>query len=197
MAKRITPEDESSRIVERLFTAYGKRIGDRDSFDRSFFEMTEQAGFVSFAQQELVNDAFDEYAKKHGISKEREFTKAKGKDLTKDRLQTRNVVTDLKEYRRKGAKNVDFEGIDTKMRARPTMLQQGNKRPVQPHKSFIYSGVSKGKVVFARQITITIKAQPKRRAKDGKRKRKATPERKQIRYIDHNGRFVKVIKTEQ
>ncbi len=168
MAKRKSPDpDDIDRINETLNQRAGNQIQDRDSYDLAF---DDYMGIMRAApkQRKLRNDAFADYSQKHpDVSTERLFTKAKGKDLSRDRLRTaKRVVKTRKGFIKAGAANVDLKGFDT-ARQKVTKAQRIQR-------DFTIPARIKGRVVFARKTSVVVKG------------------RSVVRHRDSKGRFVSV-----
>lgn len=123
----VTPLDEIDRINERLFRERGDSIVDRDSYDIEFLRLFEKKELNS-KQQTLRNKSFRDYADKHDTRRKRLFKEAGGKSLERDRRTTaRTVVTDEKQFIKKGARRVDFKGLDTQFVFRSTITRNNKK----------------------------------------------------------------------
>ncbi len=160
---RITPPDEIDRINERLFRESKFQIQDRDSYDLAFNDLlstTERS--LSSTQKKLRNDGFTDYVSQHpDVSNERLFSKAKGRDLRRDRLKTaKRVVKTRKEFIKKGAKRVDLEGFDT--------ARQKISKEIIRRRKFTVAGRIKGKVVFIQKTSVKVKGKKQVRFRDGK-----------------------------
>ncbi len=168
MARRITPSDEIDRINERLFSESKFQIQDRDSYDLAFDDLLSVVGELSGKQKELRNKAFREYSAAHPeVSAERLFTKAKGRDLRRDRLKTaKRVVKTRKEFIKAGAREVDLKGFDT--------ARQKTTKEIIRRRTFTIPARVKGKVVFAMKTSVVVAGN------------------RVVRHRDIKGRFVSV-----
>lgn len=141
---RVSPDpEEVSRFVENIFNRYGRRLDDRDSYDKVF---NDYLGFSkdSTDNPDLREAAWDVIKEKLSL-----FEKAGGKSLGQDREKTATkVVGSPKEYVRQGAQKVDLNGLDTK---------GGGK-----------VGIVKGKTVMAKKYTINIRGVPRSVFRDSK-----------------------------
>ena len=143
MAKRESPDAEDiERINETLDQREGFKIQDRDSYDLAFDDYLQDTAF----KESVRDDAFADYVESHpDVSKERLFTKAKGRDLRRDRLKTaKKVVTTRKAYIKGGARHLDLKGYDT-ARQRITKIQRIQR-------VFTIPARRKGRIVFAMEI---------------------------------------------
>ena len=161
MVKRTTPPDEIDRINERLFRESKLQIQDRDSFDLAFNDLLSLTDSdLSANQRSLRNDAFDKFAVDHpDVSKERLFTKAKGRDLRKDRLKTaKKVVSTRKEFITSTAPEVDLKGFDT--------ARQRVTKDIIRKRQFSIPARRKGKVVFAIRTSVVVRGKRVTRHRD-------------------------------
>lgn len=155
MAKRrITLDEDVSRISDSIYAdSYGK-IVDRDTFDMHYkdFFATEP---TTLQDTRLKNKVFRDMKQKHpDISSRRIFTEAEGKDLKRDRMTTaKEVTTSKSEYKRKGASRVDLKGYDTKQKRRF---------------KYNYVGQRKGKIVYARRTFVNVQGKRKLRYRDSR-----------------------------
>ncbi len=161
MVRRITEDDDLDRLSDNLFISEGDLISDRDSFDISLKRYAPDNNLSKESKEEL----FRIYRMDHaGVSEERLFKKAKGKDLERDRRQTAKRVTrDFKEFRKKGARKVDFAGLDT--------TERDIRKFKRVSKEFTIPAMVRNKVVFSKRTFVVVK---------GKR---------QLRFRDSKGRF--------
>ncbi len=167
MVTRTTPPDEIDRINERLFREARFQIQDRDSFDLAFNDLLDVSNTsISSKQTTLRNSAFDDFVSDHPlVSKERLFTKAKGKSLKRDRSQTaKRVVGTRKEFIKETAPEVDLKGFDT--------ARQKVKKDVIIKRVFTVAATKKGRVVRAMKTSVIVKG------------------KKQLRFRDAKGQFV-------
>lgn len=142
-----TPE-EIDRINETIFNRAGFKIQDRDSYDLAFNDyLNINEGSITSAEKKLRDNSFEEFISQHPeVSKERLFTKAKGKDLRRDRLKTaKRVVRTRKEFIKQTAPEVDLKGFDT--------ARQKVSKEILRRRTFTVPATIKGRVVFAIQIT--------------------------------------------
>ncbi len=158
MPKRETTTEEVTRMRERVFNFHKGNIENRKTFDVEFSkELTVSEKALTDRQLTFRNKVFKDFRKNHPDhiveKKEKvEFKKAGGKDLTRDRRQTRNVVGTRREYRKIGASRSDLRGVDTK-----------------PAKDkFTKIGKSKGRIVYGRPVIVTIKGKKIKRFRDRK-----------------------------
>lgn len=167
MVSRITPSDEVDRINDRLFRESKFQIQDRDSYDLAFNDLISvDERDLSSSQKRFRDNSFSDYIKEHpDVSTERIFTKAKGKDLARDRLKTaKRVVTTRKEFLRQRASEVDLKGFDT---ARQRVTKEIIRR-----RTFTVPAKVKGRIVFAIKTSVVVLG------------------KKQLRFRDAKGRFV-------
>lgn len=163
MGKRVTPTEEIERMAERIKNSV-RRAFDRDQFNKEFNrQLFRSESELSSEQARFRDRVFNHFKRVYPdravTQKElKEFRRAKGKDIVSDRQQTRNVVRTKEEYRRRGARHADLPGVDTKPRT----------------ESFARLGRERGRIVYARPVTVRIR---------GKTIRK---------YRDRRGRFAKV-----
>ncbi len=161
--RRITPPDEIERINERLFRESRLKIQDRDSYDLAFNDlMSLDDRTISAKQKELRNDAFDDFLGKHPeVSSERLFTKAKGRDLRRDRLKTaKRVVKTRKEFIKETAPEVDLRGFDT---ARQRVTKEILRRRI-----FTVPARVQGRVVFAMRTSVVVRGRRQVRHRNAK-----------------------------
>lgn len=152
VSKRFTPETEPDRLAERLNSQFGNEIQDRDSFDNSFNRLLSlEENELSSGQRTLREQTFVQLRNKvPGIDSRRLFQEAGGKDLKRDRLKTaKKVVKSKKVFISRGASRVDLKGFDTLT-------------------------VTKGRVMFAKRIFVTVRG------------------KQQVRFRDRKGRFTSV-----
>lgn len=165
MARRKTTDDDIERLAENLLISEGDFIQDRDSFDLALSRYAPEANLSKNSKDQLFKEVQNQ---KPGVSSERLFTKAGGKDLARDRRKTaRTVVKTREEFIKKGAKRVDFAGFDIKE-------SEIRKQKLTVRKEFKIPAKVKTKVVFSKRVTVTIK---------GKRF---------VRHRDKLGRFASV-----
>ena len=162
MAKRKSPDpDDIDRINETLDQREGFKIQDRDSYDLAF---DDYMGIVraNTDQKKLRNDAFNDYFQKHpDISKERLFKKAKGRDLSRDRLRTaEKVVTTRRAYIKGGARHLDLKGYDT---ARQRITKQQRIERI-----FTIPARIRKKVVYAMRTSVVVKGHRVLRHRDSR-----------------------------
>lgn len=165
MAKRESPDAEDiERINETLDQREGFKIQDHDSYDLAFDDYLRDTAF----KESVRDDAFADYAASHpAVSKERLFTKAKGKDLSRDRSKTaKRVVTTRKEYIKQTAPRVDLKGFDT---ARQRITKEQVVR-----RTFTIPARSKGRVVFAMRTSVIVRG------------------RRVVRHRNSKGQFVSI-----
>lgn len=163
MVKRKTPEDDPDRLADRLRDEAKDQIQDRDSFDLAFNKLIEvPEGQLNADQRRFRNQVFKNYRFKNPeVSKERLFTKAKGRDLRRDRQTTaKNIVTTRDKFIDREASKVDLKGFDTRK-------QKFTKRISRSRRLTIPSKV-KGKVVFSEKTFVTVKGIRKVRFRDAK-----------------------------
>lgn len=166
MARRITTTDEIERMRERIYNFHRSRIRDRRSFDMAFskeFQVSESS--LTDKQKKFREAVFNNFRRNHpervaSQGELKEFKKAGGKDIASDRRTTRNVVRTRREYRRRGAQEADLKGVDTK----------------PPVESFRQVARSKGRIVYARKTSVSVRGE------------------KVTRYRDRRGRFASVKK---
>lgn len=160
---RITPADEIDRINDRLFRESKFQIQDRDSYDLAFNDLlSTREQDLSLQQKRMRTTGFGDYVSEHPeVSKERLFTKAKGRDLRKDRLKTaKRVVKTEKEFVKKGARKVDLKGFDT---ARQRITKEISRR-----RRFTVPARIGKKVVFAVKTSVVVKGKSVVRFRDSK-----------------------------
>ncbi len=163
MARRITPPDEIDRINERLFRESKFQIQDRDSYDLAFNDlMSIDDKTITSNQKTLREKAFKDFVKNHPeVTEERLFTKAKGKDLRRDRLKTaKRVVKTRKDFLKQGARKVDLKGFDT--------ARQRISKDVARRRRFTLPARIKGRVVFAQKTSVKVKGKIQVRFRDAK-----------------------------
>lgn len=153
--KRETPtEEDAIRISDYLLSHYRDKISDRASFNVAYSDyMQTSEDELEGGLSELRDMAWNKYSRAD-IKEQKQFKEAGGKSLTRDRRTTaETVVTTRKEYRKRGASEVDLKGFDTKKR------------------KYSVPARLKGKVVYTRKETITVR------------------NKSVIRYRDRRGRF--------
>ena len=151
----VTPPDEIDRINERLERESQVQIQDRDSYDLAFNDLiSTDEDDLSLDQKRMRTNGFGDYRDSHpDVSAERLFSKAKGKDLRRDRLKTaKRVVTTRKDYIKERASKVDLKGYDT--------ARQRISKGIRIRRTFTVPSRIRGKVVFAVRTSVRI---PKRR----------------------------------
>lgn len=167
MVRRITPSFEIDRINERLFRESKFQIQDRDSFDLAFNDLLSLTDTtISEKQKKLKDNSFKDFINKHpDVSTERIFTRAKGKDLRRDRLKTaKRVVRTRREFIKEGASKVDLKGFDT--------ARQKTTKEIVRRRTFTVPATVKGRVVFAKRTSVMVQG------------------KSQVRFRDSKGRFV-------
>lgn len=148
MPRRKTTEDDERRLAERIRNNHHRRISDRSSFDLAFSrELDVSDKSLSDNQKRLRSKVFKRYTSLSEVQKELragEFSKkdlfkqAGGKSLDRDRQKTAKViVTDKDEYIKKGARNVDLKGYDTKAKRGHVFPAKIKGRVVYVHKTHI------------------------------------------------------------
>ena len=150
-------------MIERLFNFSRIQIQDRDSFDLAFNDLlvvTESE--LSGSQRSLRNRVFKAYVKENkDVSTKRLFKEAKGRSLSKDRKTTaKEVVTTIQEFKKKGARQVDLKGFDT--------IRQKFDKKVAEEREFDIPARVRGKVVFARRETVTVRGKKQARLRNAK-----------------------------
>ena len=161
--RRFTPPDEIERINERLFRESKLKIQDRDSYDLAFNDlMSLDDRTISAKQKTLRNDAFQDFLREHPeVSGERLFTKAKGRDLRRDRLKTsKRVVKTRKEFIKETAPEVDLKGFDT--------ARQRVTKEILRRRTFAVPARIKGRVVFAMRTSVVVKGKRQVRHRNAK-----------------------------
>ena len=157
----VTPPDEIDRINERLFRESKFQIQDRDSYDLAFNDLlsTDESD-MSLNQKRLRNNAFGDYVSDHpDVAKERLFSKAKGRDLRRDRLKTaRKVVTTRKQYIKGGASKLDLKGYDT--------ARQRITKDISRRRTFTVPAKVRGKIVFALRTSVVVRGKSMVRHRD-------------------------------
>lgn len=163
MVKRKTPEDDPDRLADRLRDRFRNKIQDRDSFDLAFNRALElRESELTSKQKTFRNQTFKSYlSKNENVSQERLFTKAKGKDLKRDRLVTaQEVVETREEFVKKGARKVDLKGFDT--------ARQKLDRKIARKRLLIIPSRVRGKVVFSERTFVVIRGKKIVRFRDSK-----------------------------
>ena len=155
--------EEIDRINERLFRQSKFQIQDRDSYELAFndlLSLTEPT--ISGKQKQLRNSGFSDFLKEHpDVSRERLFTRARGKDLRRDRLKTaKRVVTTRKEFVKEGAKDVDLRGFDT--------ARQKVTKDIIARRTFTVPARVKGRVVFSMRTSVVVKGKRQVRHRNSK-----------------------------
>ncbi len=162
MTKRKSPDpDDIDRINETLDQKEGFKIQDRDSYDLAF---DDYFGIIraNSDQRKLRDKAFGDYVQKHpDVSTERLFSKAKGRDLRRDRLKTaKKVVRTRKEFIKSTAPEVDLRGFDT--------ARQRITRKQKIERTFTIPARARGRVVFAMRTSVVVKGKRVARHRDSK-----------------------------
>lgn len=163
---RKTPEDDPSRLAERLYQFSNQKIRDKSTFEVWW---REYIGDKTTLKQEssLKKKVLKELKRKGKIDEDDIFKQAGGKNLRRDqRTRARIVTRSKKRYRRLGAQRADLYGVDTP--------NAGRRGGVIRKKQFTVVGRVKKKTVYARKEFVTVKG------------------KKVVRYRDKRGRFVKV-----
>jgi len=123
-------------------------IKDRNSFDDAYDDYFDDNDYFRTTPR-LRDRIFQEYSRKNKSL----FVRAGGKDFAQDRrYDAKVIVTDPDKYVRKGSKNVDLSGYDTKKRS-------GGR------KEFNFIGEVKGKIVYAKKVEF-INKKPQTRYRD-------------------------------
>jgi len=159
--KSPTPE-EIERISDSIWSDSRGRIVDRDTYDLHYDKWFGSEDLSTAQKTSMKEKVFQDMQSKHdGISPEHLYKEAKGKDLKRDQKQTAKVVvTDPKEFKRRGARNVDLEGLDTKR--------------VDP---YTIVGRVKGKAVYCQPVTIRINNKPVERLRDRRGRFASNPDK--------------------
>jgi len=160
MGKKRLPSPTSEdieRIAETLInTDDFDEIQDKDSFNLAFDEYL-GSNDALVKNKDVRNATFKEVQRlKPTVESKEVFTKAKGKDLRRDRRSdAKEIVSTQAEYTRKGAGKVDLKGYDTK--------------PRRPKKDvFNKIGRIKNKIVYVKAIRITVRGKRVNRFRDVK-----------------------------
>lgn len=164
--KSPTPE-EIDRVNETLKRRAGFQIQDRDSYDLAFNDyLNINEPTIKSFERTFRKKAFDDFLVLNPqISRERLFTRARGKDLKRDRLKTaKKVVTTRKEFEKAGASKVDLKGFDT--------ARQRVTKDILERRTFTVPARIKGRVVFARKTSVSVRG------------------KSVVRHRDSRGRFV-------
>ena len=165
----VTPPDEIDRINERLEREAKLEIQDRDSYDLAFSDLLNlDEDELSMDQKKMRSEGFNDYVGTHpDVSTNRLFSKAKGKDLRRDRLKTaKRVVKTEKDYIKGTAPKVDLKGYDT--------ARQRTAKKIRKSKVFTIPTIRKGKVVHSIKTSVVIKGNTV------------------IRYRDMTGKFTSI-----
>lgn len=194
MATRSTtgsPTDEDiERVANNLRVNYEDVIEDRGTFDKAFedYFMSDEKGKMGLgamkSPKQFKENIWKKYLKTYGrdtnskrIYNEQQslFRVARGKVLPRDQLKTsKTVYPDTEkgraDYVDATAQRSDLKGLDTKLTKKQERIISLSKR------KFDYIGRVKGKSVKARMVYIKVKG------------------KKQRRYIDRKGRYVRVKK---
>lgn len=160
-----SPDDnDADRISENLYHMYGGSIKDEETFTIAFEDYFQ--GNSNDGIDGIRGDIFKQYRQRHPeVEQGSIHKKAGGKNFKRDRKKTSKIIVDdRKTYIKKGARNVDLQGYDTRTSIR--------KKPEK--KDFSIIGKVKRQTVFARATSYTLK--------NGK---------KITQYRDKKGRFVK------
>ena len=165
--QRTSPPDEDiDRINETIFRNYGGGIKDEETYIKAY---NDYLGInMNETLSEIKDRAFSSYQDRHPqVQSGSIFKKAGGKDLERDRKITNKViVTDTKDYIKRGATRVDLQDYDTKN----ALMSKPNK------KDFGRLGKVKGVTVYCCESKIF----------EGKKKER-------IILRDRRGRFTKGI----
>lgn len=169
MGKRFTPEEDVNRLAERVFRDSGQNIQDKEMFDLAFNDYMSDIDMSEKQDTVLRKKVFDKMRSSHPeISSQSFFKKAGGKSFVKDRERTaKRVVTDIKVYKKRGARKVDLQGYDTK-KGRIVKL----KRQVKVR--FDIPGRVKERIVYVRRVVVVVQ------------------QKEILRYRDKLGRFASV-----
>lgn len=162
-----TPE-EIEAINEAIDSRSGASIQDRDSYDLAYND------YMNYSEKELEEDnvlfnmreeVWEHFSMNHpDVAKERLFSKAKGRDLRRDRLKTaRKVVTTRKQYIKGGASKLDLKGYDT--------ARQRITKGIAQRRTFTVPSRIKGRVVFSIRTSVVVRG------------------KSMVRYRDARGRF--------
>lgn len=162
--RRASPTpDEINRINETISRRAGFKIQDRDSYDLAFNDyLNIDDKTIKSTERKLRDNAFEDFLKDHPeVTRERLFTKAKGKDLRRDRLQTaKRVVKTRKQFIREGAKAVDLKDFDT--------ARQKISKEIKQRRTFTVPAKLKGRVVFALKTSVVVRGKSQTRFRDSK-----------------------------
>jgi len=139
---------EADRRAEQFYNET-RNIGDistQEGFDKALLTYLGQDRFESQQQKQFSKEVYTilRTRKPNLLQKERHdqkiFRQAGGKNLTQDRKRNaRTIVKTRKEYIKRGARNVDLDGLDT-------------KKGLKAVYKYEFVGIKKGKVVQSRQI---------------------------------------------
>lgn len=161
MARRQPYELDLARINELLEQREGYKIQDADSYELAY---NDYMGIVKTdkSQRIMRDNAFTAYVNKHPeVSKEHLFKKAKGRDLSRDRLRTaKKVVTTRRAYIKGGARHLDLKGYDT-ARQRITKQQRIER-------TFTVPARIRQKVVYAMRTSVVVKGHRVLRHRDSR-----------------------------
>ena len=115
--RRITFMEDVDRLADAVWESSRGRITDFDSFDAVWGKyMDDPAGLQQSSLRLKVFDALrNDHPVVEMLGRKEFFELAGGKSLRSDRQRTaRRVTTDREEFLRKGARHIDFQGLDTK-----------------------------------------------------------------------------------
>lgn len=160
--KSPTPE-EIDRINETLKRRAGFQIQDRDSYDLAFNDyLNISEPTIKGIEKDFRNKAFDDFLVANPqISSERLFTRAKGKDLKRDRLKTaKKVVTTRKEFEKAGASKVDLKGFDT--------ARQRVTKDILERRTFTVPSRVKKRIVFSMKTSVVVRGKRQVRFRNAK-----------------------------
>lgn len=155
--EEVIAEGDHERIAQSVWSDSQGKIVDRDTFDLHFGDFISDKGSITPKQEQLRDVVWKQLKENHpNVSSQRIFTKAGGKNLKQDRKQTASVVvTDEKEYIKKGARRTDLKGYDTK-----TTRKQKHQLDIVGKRS--------GKIVYGRKTYVTVKGKKQVRYRDAK-----------------------------
>lgn len=145
-------QQEYERFAEWFRNNTKGMIIDRDSFNREYARETgiTESGGKSGEFRDNVFRSLEETIKDNIL-----FKKAGGKDLIQDRRATSSIVVKTKrQYIKRGARNVDLTGFDTKNAQKSRIIN--------------IPSITKGKVVYSEKITVMVKNKPRISYRDSK-----------------------------
>lgn len=144
--------DDYGRIAQVININHGNEIKDRDSFDLAYsIYMQKSDSSLTDDEKNFRNGVFNEYSKQYKVTKDSLFKEAGGSDLVQDRKKTAStVVNTRREYIKRGARSVDLEDYDTKIRYRK------------------YPTKVRGKVVYSSKEYVTVKGKQQLRYRDSR-----------------------------